>query len=45
MPPVICRGNRSAGISRSPEWLPLRQAGMMLTFGPLAVAALALLLG
>lgn len=32
------------GISRSPERLRFRQAGMALTFGPLAAAAVALLL-
>ena len=42
---LLGRALHAAGISRSPERLVFRQAGMMLTFGPLAVAALALLLG
>jgi uncharacterized membrane protein YecN with MAPEG domain len=42
---LLGRVLHAAGISRSPERLALRQAGMLLTFGPLAVAALALLLG
>lgn len=40
---LLGRVLHAAGISRSPERLVLRQAGMMLTFGPLAVAAVALL--
>jgi uncharacterized membrane protein YecN with MAPEG domain len=40
---LLGRALHAAGISRSPERLALRQAGMLLTFVPLAVAALALL--
>jgi uncharacterized membrane protein YecN with MAPEG domain len=42
---LLGRVLHASGISRSPERLVLRQAGMLLTFVPLAVAALALLLG
>ena len=42
---LLGRVLHAAGISRSPERLLLRQAGMLLTFGALTVAALALLLG
>lgn len=41
---LLGRVLHAAGISRSPEQLRLRQAGMLLTFTPLAVAALALIL-
>lgn len=40
---LLGRALHAAGISRSPERLLFRQAGMMLTFGALAVGALALL--
>ena len=42
---LLGRVLHASGISRSPERLALRQAGMLLTFGPLTVAALALALG
>lgn len=41
---LLGRVLHAAGISREPEQLRWRQAGMLLTFGPLLVAALALLL-
>lgn len=41
---LLGRALHAAGISRSPERLVLRQAGMMLTFGSLVVGSLRLLL-
>lgn len=41
---LLGRAAHAVGISRSPEQLRFRQLGMLLTFGVLLVAALALLL-
>ncbi len=41
---LLGRASHALGISRSPEQLRFRQLGMLLTFGVLLVAALALLL-